>query len=75
MLDRVERYLQLIRELGLKLIKAVDTHLHADHVGWAAAVIRHLAKRSDFEVFATLEDFPRGHTRYFLRKMKLAPAS
>jgi sulfur dioxygenase len=31
-LERVERYLQLIRELDLRLVKAVDTHLHADHV-------------------------------------------
>jgi len=31
-LDRVDRYLQLVRELDLRLVKAVDTHLHADHV-------------------------------------------
>ncbi len=31
-IERVERYLQLIRELDLKLVKAVDTHLHADHI-------------------------------------------
>ena len=31
-LDRVDRYLQLIDELGLQLVKAVDTHVHADHV-------------------------------------------
>jgi sulfur dioxygenase len=31
-LERVERYLQLVRELDLKLVKAVDTHLHADHI-------------------------------------------
>lgn len=31
-LERVDRYLQLIRELDLRLVKAVDTHLHADHV-------------------------------------------
>jgi glyoxylase-like metal-dependent hydrolase (beta-lactamase superfamily II)/rhodanese-related sulfurtransferase len=31
-LERVERYLQLVRELNLRLVKAVDTHLHADHV-------------------------------------------
>jgi glyoxylase-like metal-dependent hydrolase (beta-lactamase superfamily II)/rhodanese-related sulfurtransferase len=31
-LERVERYLQLVRELDLRLVKAVDTHLHADHV-------------------------------------------
>jgi sulfur dioxygenase len=31
-LEKVDRYLQLIRELDLKLLKAVDTHLHADHI-------------------------------------------
>jgi glyoxylase-like metal-dependent hydrolase (beta-lactamase superfamily II)/rhodanese-related sulfurtransferase len=31
-LERVDRYCQLLRELDLKLVKAVDTHLHADHV-------------------------------------------
>jgi sulfur dioxygenase len=31
-LERVDRYLQLVDELDLKLVKAVDTHLHADHV-------------------------------------------
>jgi sulfur dioxygenase len=31
-LEKVDRYLQLVRELDLKLVKAVDTHLHADHV-------------------------------------------
>ncbi len=31
-IEKVDRYLQLITELDLKLVKAVDTHLHADHV-------------------------------------------
>jgi len=31
-LERVERYLQLVRELDVRLVKAVDTHLHADHI-------------------------------------------
>src|SRR5436309_8910266 len=31
-LEKVDRYLQLINELDLRLIKAVDTHLHADHI-------------------------------------------
>src|SRR3954447_8923659 len=30
-LEKVERYIQLVNELDLKLVKAVDTHLHADH--------------------------------------------
>jgi sulfur dioxygenase len=31
-LEKVDRYLQLMRELDVKLVKAVDTHLHADHI-------------------------------------------
>ena len=31
-LEKVDRYLQLIRELDVRLVKAVDTHLHADHI-------------------------------------------
>lgn len=31
-LDKVDRYIQLFKELDLKLVKAVDTHLHADHI-------------------------------------------
>jgi sulfur dioxygenase len=31
-LEKVERYLQLVKELDLRLVKAVDTHLHADHI-------------------------------------------
>jgi glyoxylase-like metal-dependent hydrolase (beta-lactamase superfamily II)/rhodanese-related sulfurtransferase len=31
-LDRVDRYIQLLKELDLKLVKVVDTHVHADHI-------------------------------------------
>src|SRR6187551_3092974 len=31
-IEKVDRYLQLIHELDVRLVKAVDTHLHADHV-------------------------------------------
>src|SRR5436190_1512988 len=31
-LEKVDRYLQLVAELDLKLVKAVDTHIHADHI-------------------------------------------
>src|SRR6201981_3682382 len=37
-LEKVDRYLQLIRELDLKLVKAADTHLHADHITGLGAV-------------------------------------
>src|ERR1700679_2237874 len=31
-LEKVDRYLKLMEELDLRLVKAVDTHLHADHI-------------------------------------------
>lgn len=31
-IEKVDRYLQLVGELDLKLVKAVDTHVHADHI-------------------------------------------
>ena len=31
-LEKVDRYLQLFDELDVKLVKAIDTHLHADHI-------------------------------------------
>jgi sulfur dioxygenase len=31
-LDNVDRYVQLLNQLDLRLVKAIDTHLHADHI-------------------------------------------
>ncbi len=31
-LEKLDRYIQLLHELDLRLVKAVDTHLHADHI-------------------------------------------
>ena len=31
-LEKVDRYLQLVQDLELKLVKAVDSHMHADHI-------------------------------------------
>jgi len=31
-LEKVDRYIQLVDELDLRLVKAIDTHLHADHI-------------------------------------------
>ena len=31
-LEKVDRYIQLLDELDLRLVKAVDTHVHADHI-------------------------------------------
>ncbi|MDX1529537.1 MAG: MBL fold metallo-hydrolase [Gammaproteobacteria bacterium] len=37
-LEKVDRYLQLLEELDLKLIKAIDTHVHADHISGLGAL-------------------------------------
>ena len=31
-LEHTDRYLKLLGELDVKLVKAVDTHCHADHI-------------------------------------------
>src|SRR5260370_36985120 len=40
-LEKVDRYIQLVDELDLKLVKAVDTHLHADHITGLGALRDH----------------------------------
>jgi len=31
-LENIEQYIKLLRELDLKLVKVIDTHIHADHI-------------------------------------------
>ena len=35
-LENVERYIQLLKKLDLKLVKVIDTHIHADHISGIA---------------------------------------
>ena len=35
-LENVERYIKLMEELDLKLVKVIDTHIHADHISGMA---------------------------------------
>jgi glyoxylase-like metal-dependent hydrolase (beta-lactamase superfamily II) len=37
-LEQVDRDLALVKELGVKLLAAIDTHCHADHVTGAATI-------------------------------------
>jgi len=37
-LGQVDRYLKTLAELGLRLVKAIDTHLHADHITGAGTL-------------------------------------
>ena len=31
-LENIEQYIKLLKELDLKLVKVIDTHIHADHI-------------------------------------------
>jgi len=42
-LDKVDHYIRLMNDLDLKLVKAVDTHIHADHV----TALGELAERTE----------------------------
>ena len=42
-LDNIEDYIKLLNELNLKLVKVIDTHIHADHVT-AAGKLRNKTK-------------------------------
>tara|TARA_Y100000590_G_scaffold420361_1_gene522983 strand:+ start:1100 stop:1786 length:687 start_codon:yes stop_codon:yes gene_type:complete len=35
-LENVNQYIQLLKELDLKLVKVIDTHIHADHISGMA---------------------------------------
>ena len=35
-LENVNNYIKLLKELELKLVKVIDTHIHADHVTGAS---------------------------------------
>ena len=35
-IENVENYIELLNELNLKLVKVIDTHIHADHVTGAS---------------------------------------
>ena len=35
-LENVETYIHLLKELDLKLVKVIDTHIHADHITGAS---------------------------------------
>ena len=35
-LDNINEYISLLNELDLKLVKVIDTHIHADHITGAS---------------------------------------
>lgn len=45
-LETVDRDLKLIKELGLKLIYILDTHIHADHITGAGELRKHTSAKT-----------------------------
>ena len=37
-IENVESYISILNELELKLVKVIDTHIHADHVTGASKI-------------------------------------
>ena len=37
-IENIEEYISLLNELDLKLVKVIDTHIHADHITGASAL-------------------------------------
>ena len=37
-LDNIHEYINLLNEFNLKLVKVIDTHIHADHITGASAL-------------------------------------
>ena len=35
-LEKTDRYIQLLEQLELRLVKVIDTHIHADHISGIA---------------------------------------
>ena len=35
-IENIDRYIQILEELDLKLVKVIDTHIHADHITGAS---------------------------------------
>jgi len=75
-LERVDRYLQLVRELDLKLVKAVDTHLHADHVTGLGALRDHTHCIAKYVLTPAAMDLAKKelHARWLNRSPEFANA-
>jgi len=61
-LEKTDRYIQLLAELNLTLVKAIDTHVHADHITALGALrdethcVTVMGKKSDVDVVSMRVD-------------------
>ena len=61
-----EAFLSVARENGLKIIKVIDTHQHADHVSGVAKLTRTITEEENVEAlahFSSLEEYNSENTQ------------
>lgn len=56
---------QLLERLEVEAVRLGCKHAHVDTYSFEA---RPFYERAGYEVFATLDEYPAGHTKYFLKK-------
>ena len=68
--EKTDRYIKLLEELDLKLVKVVDTHVHADHVTAMGALrdrtscVTVMGEQSPVDVVSMrVSDGEKGHHR------------
>ena len=62
------------QDYGTKLMEAAESeakarNCHAAYVDTFSFLALDFYRKCGYEVFGSLEDFPKGHTRYFLKKI------
>jgi len=68
-----EAFLSVARENGLKIIKVVDTHQHADHVSGVAKLARAISEEGNMETlayFSSLEEYESENAEINIRYLK-----
>ncbi len=60
---------ELVREAEREAVARGCRHAHLDTFSFQA---RGFYEKLGYEVFGSLEDYPEGHTRFFLRKLNLS---
>ena len=73
-IENVNQYIQLLKELDLKLVKVIDTHIHADHIT-AASKLKDLTKCStimgDYSPAESVEIKVKDDEYIYLDKIKI----
>ena len=58
-LDNINEYISLLNELDLKLVKVIDTHIHADHIT-GASKLKEQTKLQQTDIKPPMDQTPKG---------------